>query len=166
VGLWVDGTGRRTDDQATQALLGVYLHEIERPEQMLQAPPPRPEFVPNNELPKDLNDPHARSEDSRKSRASFNSDPTRQDARFRIFQAMSAKFGSSLLGLIKLIKLMDSSSYTVPWQRWCYTAGFTTFPSFVASGAKIPYLECTKYVRITLSPFSNTQLTQENHGQS
>ncbi len=46
------------------------------------------------------------------------------------------------------------------------TAGFTIFPSFVASGAKIPYVECTKYVRITLPPFSDTQLTQENHGQS
>jgi hypothetical protein len=46
------------------------------------------------------------------------------------------------------------------------TAGFTIFPSFVASGTKKTYVECTKYVRITLLPFSDTQLTQENHGRS
>jgi hypothetical protein len=35
------------------------------------------------------------------------------------------------------------------------TAGFTIFPSFVASGTKIPYVECTKYLRSTLLPFSD-----------
>ncbi len=50
------------------------------------------------------------TKNSRKSRASFNSDPTRQDARFRMFRAMPAKFGSSLLGLIEL---MDSLSYNM-----------------------------------------------------
>ncbi len=45
----------------TRALLGVHLHEIKRPEQMLRAPPPRPELVPINRLPKDLDDPQARS---------------------------------------------------------------------------------------------------------
>ncbi len=47
---------------------------------------------------------------SHKSHASFNSDPTQRDARFWMFRAMSAKFGSSLLGLIEL---MDLSSYTM-----------------------------------------------------
>ena len=63
VGLWVNGTGRCTNDRATRALLGVHLHEIKRPEQMPRAPPPWSELVLNNELPKDLNDPHARSEE-------------------------------------------------------------------------------------------------------
>ncbi len=31
----------------------------------------------------------------------------------------------------------------------------TIFPSFVASGTKIPYVECTKYLRSTLLPFSD-----------
>ncbi len=50
VGLWVNGAGRCADN--------VHLHEIKRPEQMPRAPPPWSELVLNNELPKDLNDPH------------------------------------------------------------------------------------------------------------
>ena len=38
------------------------------------------------------------------------------------------------------------------------------FPFLVALVHKKPYVECTKYVRITLPPFSDTQLTEENHG--
>jgi hypothetical protein len=63
VGLRVNSAGRRADDRATWALLGVHLHEIKHPEQMLWAPPPWPELVPNNKLSKDLHDPHACSEE-------------------------------------------------------------------------------------------------------
>ncbi len=45
-----------------------------------------------------------------KSRASFSSYPTQQDARFWMFQAMPAKFVSSLLGSIES---MDSLLYTM-----------------------------------------------------
>jgi hypothetical protein len=59
MGLWVNGASRRANDQATQTLLGVYFQKVQHPEQMLQGPPLWLELVANDELPKDLNDPHA-----------------------------------------------------------------------------------------------------------
>ncbi len=63
MGIWVDGTGRRAGDHATQAMLGVYLQKVQHPEQVLRVPPPWLELVANNELPKDLDNPHACSKE-------------------------------------------------------------------------------------------------------
>jgi hypothetical protein len=63
MGLRVYSAVRHANDQATRALLGVYLEEVLHPEQVLQAPPPWLELVANNKLPKDLDNPHACSKE-------------------------------------------------------------------------------------------------------
>jgi hypothetical protein len=51
VGLWVDSTGQRTDGQTPGALLGVHLHEVKGPKQMLQAAALWEEGVPLKQPP-------------------------------------------------------------------------------------------------------------------
>ncbi len=51
VGLWVDGTGRRFDGRIPGALLGVHLHEVKGPKQMLRAAALWEEGVPLEQLP-------------------------------------------------------------------------------------------------------------------
>ena len=51
------------DDRAPRALLGVYLKEVECPEQMLWVPTPWLELVTNKELPDDLDHSLASSEE-------------------------------------------------------------------------------------------------------
>jgi hypothetical protein len=110
VGLQVDGAGRCADNRAARALLGVHLHKIKRPEQMLQAPLLSLSLLQTTSSQRILTTLMLVPKNLRKSPASFNSGPTRRDARFWMFRAMSAKFFNSLLGVIELI---DSSSYTM-----------------------------------------------------
>ncbi len=54
MGLSVDGAIGRANGHAPRALLGVYLQEVERPEQVLGASTPWSELITNDELPDDL----------------------------------------------------------------------------------------------------------------
>ncbi len=54
MGLSVDGAIGCADGRAPRALLGVYLQEVERPEQVLWASTPWSELITNDELPDDL----------------------------------------------------------------------------------------------------------------
>jgi|LakMenEpi03Aug12_release.lakeMendotaPanAssembly.Ray.scaffolds.fasta_scaffold433337_1 hypothetical protein len=63
MGLCVDGAVGCADDRAPRALLGVYLEKVERPEQMLWASTPGSELVTDDELPDELDDSFACSEE-------------------------------------------------------------------------------------------------------
>jgi len=60
VGLWVDGAGRRADGRTPRALLGVHLHKMKGPKQILWAATLREEGVPLEQLPNFFNDKQAR----------------------------------------------------------------------------------------------------------
>ena len=60
--LRVDGTGRRTDGRTPRALLGVHLHEVKGPKQMLWAATLWEEGVLLEQLPCFFDDEHARPE--------------------------------------------------------------------------------------------------------
>ncbi len=110
VGLQVKGAGRCANDQATRTLLGVCIHKIKRPHQMLWAPPLGLSLLQSTSTQRISMTLTLILKNSQKSRASINSDPTQLDAQFWMFWAMSAKLSNSPLGLIEL---MDSSSYTM-----------------------------------------------------
>ena len=59
VGLWVNGTGRRADGQTPGALLGVHLHEVKGPKQMLWVATLWEEGVPLEQLPCFFDNEHA-----------------------------------------------------------------------------------------------------------
>jgi hypothetical protein len=63
VGLRVDGAAGRAGDHTPRTLLGLYLHNMKGQKEMLWAATLWVETVPNNELPEDLDDPHAHSEE-------------------------------------------------------------------------------------------------------
>ena len=56
VSLWVDGTGRRANGRTPRALLGVHLHEMKGPKQMLWAATLWEEEVTLDQLPYTFND--------------------------------------------------------------------------------------------------------------
>ena len=63
MGLCVDGAVGCADDRAPRALLGVDLEEGERPVQMLWATTPWSKLVMDDELPDELNNSFAGSEE-------------------------------------------------------------------------------------------------------
>ncbi len=62
VGLRVDGAGRRADGRTPRAMLGVYLHKMKCPKQMLRVATLWEEGVPLKQLPCFFDDEHARPE--------------------------------------------------------------------------------------------------------
>ena len=63
MGLCVNGAVGCADERTPWALLWVDLKEVERPKQMLWAPTPWSELVTNDELPNELNNSFACSEE-------------------------------------------------------------------------------------------------------
>jgi hypothetical protein len=62
VGLRVDGAGRRANGRTPRALLGVHLHKMKGPKQVLRAATLWEEGVPLEQLPCFFDDEHARPE--------------------------------------------------------------------------------------------------------
>ena len=77
VGLRADGASRRANGRTPRALLGVLLHEMKGPKQVLRAAILWEEGVPLEQLPYFFDDKHARPENSRKCRVSVVTMPTR-----------------------------------------------------------------------------------------
>ncbi len=107
MGLWVNSAGRRANGQTPRALLGIHLHKMECPKQMLRAATLWEEGVPLEQLPCIFDNKHTRPKNSRKCRVSVVPMPTWQDAQFLMSRAKASKSG---MGMWPGTSLLMSSS--------------------------------------------------------
>ena len=97
---WVFGStvpaDGRADGQTPRALLGVHLHKMKCPKQVLRAATLWEEGVPLAQLPCFFDDEHAHPKNSRKCRVSVFAAPTQRDARFWMSRANASKSGMGM----------------------------------------------------------------------